>query len=300
MKRLLLQLLLVAIALPFSACEDNGNGKEEETPYYNDAQSSTWFYKGEVEVIQTDNSVFRKDGLVMKLVFNEYRNVCNLVMYDAQFASAMPLFDITVSGMNATASGTGYRLTGENIIPTYGSGNEMPIYTITGLVINADTGTMEFEMMCGTFPVKYSGKGYQAGKDEFGDEGVDFVFVSDGSYSGQYIAYLTAGGTNELEDIIAEISFSEDMKSCSVMLQQIKFSTSPYEPYMDLIFPGIECTPAGTGYKLSADLLYPIWNQEEVTNNPVTKVSGLVTDTILELEMVVGSTPVSYKGTVTE
>lgn len=140
-------LAAAALAVAVAACDkDNG----EETP-----KPETSKYLGTMVVDQNDGTYFTQEEIVVELVIEG--NKAQIKMNKVKFAEAMPLtLDMTIPDVAAVADGSSTSLSGDNIIPLAMSG-EYPEFTITGLTGTASVNNISFSMMCGQFPLTYTG-----------------------------------------------------------------------------------------------------------------------------------------------
>ncbi|MCC8035433.1 MAG: hypothetical protein LIO77_05820 [Rikenellaceae bacterium] len=179
-KKLLLLLAFASFAALYS-CSDDKDTEIEENGYENPADAASWFYKGTMEVAPVDESgsVYYWENQKMKLVFDDDRKTCNLVMYQANFAEDMPVtLDIVVNGMAVSQTTTGYTITGDNIIPLYYNGRTdsfepYPKYIMTAISINAAADAISLSLTCGDYPVTFLAPAYEATageKDNFGED----------------------------------------------------------------------------------------------------------------------------------
>lgn len=96
----------------------------------------------------------------IELIEGAEENTVDLKMLQVSFATGMPAMDITVPGVTLTATLAGYTLSGEGIVPTtVMGGNTVPVamYTITGLTGGVSVENISFVLMCGPYPLNYSG-----------------------------------------------------------------------------------------------------------------------------------------------
>lgn len=87
-------------------------------------------------------------------------DTADMKMLQVSFATGMPVMDITVPGVTLTATDNGHALSGEGIIPTTVMGGQtvpVGIYTITRFTGTVNGENLSFVLMCGTYPLKYSG-----------------------------------------------------------------------------------------------------------------------------------------------
>jgi hypothetical protein len=69
----------------------------------------------------------------------------------------MPVkLDMTIQNVAYTSTSEKISITGNNIIPI-AMGGEFPAYKITNLTGEINNGTITMSMMCGSYPLTYSG-----------------------------------------------------------------------------------------------------------------------------------------------
>ncbi len=104
------------------------------------------------------NTVLEDTGVELTVGTDETSG--DLKMLQVSFAKGMPVMDITVPGVALAETVDGYSITGDGIVPTtVMGGNTVPVatYTITELVGSASARDLTFVMMCGKFPLSFSG-----------------------------------------------------------------------------------------------------------------------------------------------
>jgi hypothetical protein len=100
------------------------------------------------------------DGARIEFSLNEDETAADMKMLQVTFATAMHPMDITVPGATVVKTAEGYSISGEGIVPTtVMRGNTIPVavYTITDFSGTLTTEKLSFEMMCGAFPLSYTG-----------------------------------------------------------------------------------------------------------------------------------------------
>ncbi|MCD8101633.1 MAG: hypothetical protein LUE26_03525 [Alistipes sp.] len=310
-----LRTLFTALALCgalLTACDDD-NGVELPPPYENEADASVWFYQGTIKVSeQADGSTYTEDDLVVKLVFNDERTRCNIVMYNARFAGNMPVrLDIVINGADVTVTDTGYRITGDGIVPLYGMGGswpQMPEYTLTGLTVTADTRAVKLSSKFGTFPVEYSAEAFEPADGAYGDEGEEFELPepvpppSDATYDGVFTVFSSTGP--ETDELQVGLTF-DDYGFCKIILYKATFTPwlPPGDgmPRMDIEIDGVKCgiDPLGN-YTLTGDDIMPVAMGKEFDDYIVSGLHGSITGDHLQFSMTCGTTPAAYDGLVSE
>lgn len=106
--------------------------------------------------LMTVNSVFEQDNVRVSIKKNS-NNTVDIEMYNVRFSPQMPVtIDMVIPGVTATSSPDGNLLSGNGIIPTT-NGAPYPQYTILGLTGNATESTLTLSMLCGSYPLTFSG-----------------------------------------------------------------------------------------------------------------------------------------------
>ena len=142
-------LIALAAALIAVSCSK----KEPETPQDGDISSDVVSYIGTVSVDQNDGTVFTKDNVEVQIVAVGGNTVVDMRMLNVNFSAAMPIeLDMTVPGI----SRKGKSISGDNIVPI-AMGGSFPRYTITALTGTVENQAISFSMMCGDYPLSYSG-----------------------------------------------------------------------------------------------------------------------------------------------
>ena len=149
--RLLKSLLtIVCIALFGFACE---NGDNNDLP--NNPEASKC-YKGTMTVDQNDGTHYTQQSVEVDYEIKEGK--LNFVMYKVKFANGMPIkLDMVVEGVDYIEEYDGsYTLSGDGLVP-YAMGGPFEKFTITELRGRVDSESLRLEVMCGEYPVTYSG-----------------------------------------------------------------------------------------------------------------------------------------------
>ncbi|MCC8018826.1 MAG: hypothetical protein LIO85_03520 [Rikenellaceae bacterium] len=312
-----LRTLFTAFALCgilLTACDDD-NGVELPPPYENEADASVWFYQGSITVGgQSDGSAYSEEDLVVKLVFNDERTRCNIVMYNARFAGNMPVrLDIVINGADVTVTDSGYRITGDGIVPRYELGGqwpEMPEYTLTGLTVTAEAGSVKLSSMFGSYPVEYTADAFDPASGTYGDEGEEFTEPapepitppSDAVYEG---VFTVEGSRGIIDDpIMVGLTF-DDYGIGKMVLYNATFTPglpAGGMPRMDIEIGGIACAINDEGtYILTGDGIIPVARDEEVEDKYiVSDLEGIIEGEHLRFSMICGTTPAAYDGLVSD
>lgn len=117
-----------------------------------------YIYKGTATVTPGTPNEFVLENIEVILTVNEAETAGDIELLKVKFAAAMPLtIDMKVPGATLTKSASGYAISGENIVPTYMNGTPYPERTITGLMGTASKQEISFSMVCGVFPLSFTG-----------------------------------------------------------------------------------------------------------------------------------------------
>lgn len=136
------------LAVTVVACGDKGNEEGTKQP-----KSSK--YIGTMVVDQNDETTFTMQDVIVELVVDG--NKAEIKMNKVKFAEAMPVtLDMTIPGVTAVKTDATTALSGDNIIPL-AMGGKFPNYTITGLTGTATVNNISLSMMCGEYPLTYTG-----------------------------------------------------------------------------------------------------------------------------------------------
>ena len=141
-------LMIAIIAISMSACEENVPADEEII-----VKDGT--YKGTLIVDQNDGTSHTQENV--SVIFESEENGATIKMLQVSFSPKMPVkLDMTIPKVVTASITEGLSLSGDNIIPL-AMGGEFPQYTITEMTGQATPQTISFEMMCGTYPLTFSG-----------------------------------------------------------------------------------------------------------------------------------------------
>ena len=148
MKKLRILLMMVLVA-GFVACED----KETEKPIIEIGDGT---YVGKLSVDQNDDTIYEQENVEINIEISD-DNTMKIVMLQVKFAEAMPMkLNMTIEGIETAETDNGLSLSGDNIIPI-AAGGQFPLYTITEMEGEVTSQNIEFSMMCGEYPLTFSG-----------------------------------------------------------------------------------------------------------------------------------------------
>ncbi len=142
-------LIAFAAALLGISCGKDDGPNEPDIP--NDSA-----YTGTFTVAPGTADAFVLEDAAIEFTLAEGGASAEMKMLHVRFAERMPAMDITVPGMTLTPTAGGYAISGNGIIPL-ALGGEVARYTITGLTGSVTAETLTFSMMCGTYPLSFSG-----------------------------------------------------------------------------------------------------------------------------------------------
>ncbi|MDR0565968.1 MAG: hypothetical protein LBG47_02870 [Prevotellaceae bacterium] len=116
-------------------------------------------YSGAMHVTQNDSAgtVYTQDSV--NVTFTPTADsTAEIKMVQVRFSPRMPIkLDMTIPGVTAVKTSEGLALSGDSIVPL-AMGGEYPVYTITGMTGTATPQTLSFELLCGAYPLTFSGK----------------------------------------------------------------------------------------------------------------------------------------------
>ncbi len=151
MNRLKTGLIALLVSLLFTACEKNDPPEEPTLPDHG-------AYTGTATVASGTNRELILENIEVTFTVDEAGTSADIEMLKVKFAAAMPLtIDMMIPGVELTETSSGYSISGEDIVPTYMKGTPYPDRTITGLMGTATEQTLTFSMMCGTYPLSFTG-----------------------------------------------------------------------------------------------------------------------------------------------
>jgi len=114
-------------------------------------------YTGKLVVDQLDGTNFSAEGIKVNLIPSETDGYLTIEMLQVSFSSRMPIkLDMKIPNVIYISTSEKITLSGNNIIPI-AMGGEFPAYTITNLTGELKNGTLSLSMMCGSYPLTYSG-----------------------------------------------------------------------------------------------------------------------------------------------
>lgn len=142
--------LLAALTITVASCQK----------YPTDTESQKSF-NGEVIVDNGDGSTFNDPGIRVSVSESvNDKGKYDILMKKVKFAKAMPVrLNITIPSVEIDAEG---KISGKDIVPWAMGGpfREWTISTIGGTLVRDAQGeplTLQFDMVCGEYPVTYSG-----------------------------------------------------------------------------------------------------------------------------------------------
>ena len=123
----------------------------------NDEETYLEAYIGKLTVNQNDGSVFEQENVEINIDIAD-DNTMKIIMNQVKFAEGMGIkLDMTIEGIETLETDSGLSISGDNIIPTAMNGIEFPQYIITEMEGEVTTQNITFSMMCGEFPLTFSG-----------------------------------------------------------------------------------------------------------------------------------------------
>ena len=141
-------LLIITIAVLVGACE-------EKEPTDNPVTVEDGTYIGTLTVDQNDGTFYTQDNVSIVLEVEE--SSATIKMMQVSFSPKMFMkIDMTIPDITTTISSEGLSLSGDSIVPL-AMGGEFTAYTIKGLTGEITPQTISFEMMCGAYPLTFSG-----------------------------------------------------------------------------------------------------------------------------------------------
>ena len=151
MKVQIIKIMLIALISAFAFACDNDKEKEEQKPEIKDGT-----FIGTIKVNENTPAFYEQHDVE---IITEIIGTSSLTIkiLRIRFAEQMPVnIDIAVEGIELTETKDGYSLYGNDIVPT-AMGIPFSDYTITEMNGILTSESLEFSMICGTFPVHYSG-----------------------------------------------------------------------------------------------------------------------------------------------
>jgi len=141
-------LLIITIAVLTGACEEKEPANDPVT-----VEGGT--YIGTLTVDQNDGIFYTQDNVSITLEVEE--NSATIKMQQVSFASGMPVkLDMTIPSITVIVVPEGLLLNGDGIVPL-AMGGEFPAYTIKGMTGEVTPETIYLNMMCGVYPLTFSG-----------------------------------------------------------------------------------------------------------------------------------------------
>jgi hypothetical protein len=146
-----LKILWVAAMIVFiTACSNDENN--EEVVIVDDGA-----YMGTLVVDQNDGTSYMQENV--SVVVSIDTDHAEIQMMQVSFSEKMSIklkLNMIIPKVSVATISGGLSLNGNNLIP-WAMGGEFPNYTITDLAGEVTTQSISFEMMCGEFPLKFSG-----------------------------------------------------------------------------------------------------------------------------------------------
>jgi hypothetical protein len=114
-------------------------------------------YSGQLTVDQLNGTNFTSSNVRVKVTPSATTGIITIDMLQVSFSANMPVkLDMKIQNVLYTSTSEKITLSGNNIIPI-AMGGEFPAYTITNLTGEIKNGTLNLSMMCGSYPLTYSG-----------------------------------------------------------------------------------------------------------------------------------------------
>lgn len=123
----------------------------------------------------------------------------------------------------------------------------------------------------------------------------DEYTVQEGSYVGTVTVNSTSGEVFDNENIEVSFTPSEDGKTATLVMYQIKFT--PRMPMkLDITIPDVNITAEGQDIKLECAEVIPIALNGPFPQYTVTNLTGKIVDDELTFSLNFGATPTSFSG----
>ena len=123
------------------------------------------------------------------------------------------------------------------------------------------------------------------------------VGLKEGSYVGTVTVNSTSGEVFDNENIEVTFTPSEDGKTATLILYQIKFT--PRMPMtLDVTIPDVNITAEGQDIKLECAEVVPIAMGGPFPNYTVTDLTGKISGGELTFSLNFGATPTSFSGSI--
>ena len=151
MKRLTSLWLLTAalICTLVSACSKDDPGTEPPGDVTDGA------YVGTLKVNQNDGTFYTQENVSIEVTLGE--TSLDIKMIQVSFSERMPIkLDMTIPGIATAETQSGFSLSGNDIIPL-AMGGQFEQYIITDMTGSITSETVSFDLMCGPYPLTFSG-----------------------------------------------------------------------------------------------------------------------------------------------
>ena len=123
------------------------------------------------------------------------------------------------------------------------------------------------------------------------------VGPKEGSYVGTVTVNSTSGAVFDNENIEVSFTPSEDGKTATLVMYQIKFT--PRMPMtLDITIPDVNITAEGQDIKLECAEVVPIAMGGPFPNYTVTNLTGKISGGELTFSLNFGATPTSFSGSI--
>ena len=127
----------------------------------------------------------------------------------------------------------------------------------------------------------------------------EVVEPKEGSYVGTVTVNSTSGEVFDNENIEVSFTPSEDGKTATLVMYQIKFT--PRMPMtLDITIPDVNITAEGQEIKLECAEVVPLAMGGPFPNYTVTDLTGKISGGKLTFSLNFGATPTSFEGTLQE
>jgi hypothetical protein len=114
-------------------------------------------FSGRMTVDQLDGTNYAVDGVRIKIEPSTSEGILTIEMLQVSFSPKMPVkLDMKIQEVMYSSSSKKIIISGNNIIPI-AMGGEFPAYTITNLSGEIENGSITLSMICGNYPLTYSG-----------------------------------------------------------------------------------------------------------------------------------------------
>jgi len=272
------------LMLSLTACSSDKDGFDETDEEEDNQEWPMDTYRGTLIVDQNDGTVYTQKNVVLHVTMQQ--GSVEIEMKNVGFSDRMPVkLDMTIQDVTAKENDGVFDISGDGLIP-YALGGEFEEYTITAMQGELCERRIDFQMMCGPYPLAFTGIHE------------DLPVKTEISYMGTLRVDQNDGTVYTQEDVRIEVSLDSQADQADILMNGVSFSDRmPIK--LNMTIPGLSAPAAYGGYRLTGENIIPHALGGEYEMYTITGFTGNISELKeagIQFEMMCGTYPTSFTG----